>query len=86
MAKTELIKVGNYYVPKQYRFDDDGMERAFGPDDVNASLPGLKWDDELGKWAVNFHSPDSGGYETMGFVWYFDTIEDLIEVMKAGGK
>jgi hypothetical protein len=79
-TKTKgLIKVDNHYVPWNYRNHSD----TAGPteEDENADLPTISWDKEYGKYKVDFMGADHGGYDVRPFVWYFDTIDDILAEM-----
>lgn len=81
----DLIKVNNHYVPWSYRryveageIIEDESEYC---EDKNASLPMISWDEKYKKWKVAFDGPDTGGYDSQPFAWYFNTKEEIFEAM-----
>lgn len=80
-----LVKVGNHYVPWNYRFyRENGINVPEDPEhfeDVNSSIPTIGWDEEFHKFTLSFAGPDYGGYDVQGFVWYFDSIADILTEM-----
>ncbi len=78
-----LIKVDNHYVPWGYRNHADTLEPT-GPDyydDVYAKMPKVEWCDKYKKYKLTFHGTDFGGYEADEFEWYFDTKEEIFELI-----
>lgn len=77
----KLIKVGNHYVPEEYRIWSNTKEERPPAyyEDADAALPSIHWDQELNKYVVEFSGPDSGGYDVMMFTWYYDSIQDYLK-------
>ena len=78
-----LVKVNNHYVPWDYVFHTiSGQPRNTDyVQDANAELPKISWCDEHKKYEVEFTGADCGGRDTRSFVWYFDTVADIMEEM-----
>ena len=80
-----LIKVGNHYVPWEYRNhaeltgDTPAIPEHY--EDVYAALPTIEWCKERMKWKVTFAAADIGGYDVCTIEWYFDSKEDIIQEM-----
>jgi hypothetical protein len=75
-----LVKSGSHHVPWDYRYDagtSKEMESEYY-DDVNASLPSISWCEKYKKYKVEFSDADIGGYDVQPFVWYFDSLEDIL--------
>jgi len=86
-----LIKIGNHYVSYGYRnyINSDGSEEPAEEEhyeDVNAFLPKISWNGFYRKWQVKFSGADSGGYDVQNFIWYFSTLEGIINEMKGNGR
>jgi len=86
-----LIKIGSHYVLYSYRTDvkSDGsekhrIEQHF--EDVNVTFPKISWNESYEKWQVKFDGADFAGYDVQHFVWYFDSVEDIINEMKENGR
>lgn len=76
----ELIRRNGYYVPKHYEFDGDTNKRLEERyyDDVNASVPTIKYNKEIKKWELSFASADIGGYDAIELNYFFDTKEEAV--------
>jgi hypothetical protein len=81
-----LIKAGNdvtYYVPWWYRhfLDTELPMKPESVEDVNMFIPTISWCDEHKKWKLTTSGADSGGYDVQDFEIYFDTKEEILELM-----
>jgi hypothetical protein len=48
---------------------------------TNVVMPKLRWSEKHNKWQLSLNSPDTGGYDCINLVLYFDTKEDAIKAM-----
>jgi hypothetical protein len=82
-AKQPLIKVDNHYVEWSYHHYGDTGEKTLDAhkEDLNAYLPHIEWCNIRGKFKVSFTAADTGGYDVINIVWYFDSTEDILKAM-----
>jgi hypothetical protein len=81
-----LVKSGNHYVPWSYCHFIHTGEPSPGIEDANASLPSISWCEKYKKYKVEFNDADIGGYDVQPFVWYFDSLEDILLEMGVNPK
>jgi hypothetical protein len=82
--RCEVQEDGNeitYYVPKSYDVWSDTLKvrDKESREDVNACLPTVEFDKKVGKWRFDF---TSGGYDVQPFSYYFDDLNDLLDMMQ----
>ena len=81
-----LVKHCDHYVPWGYQnYFNTKKNKPVGLEyhkDSNASLPTISRCPKYEKWKVAFVCPDTGGYDTAHFVWYFDNKEDIFKHMR----
>jgi hypothetical protein len=81
-----LIKDGTdtpYYVPWWYRnsIDSELPTDSKYFEDANMSIPKISWCDRHKKWKLTTSGADAGGYDVQDFEIYFDTKEEIFELM-----
>lgn len=59
-------------------------ENEYIENDSKASLPSIYFDEECKKWCLKFTSVDTGEYDAVVFVYYYDSL--LILLRKLGIK
>jgi hypothetical protein len=78
----------HYFVPWAYRYwtdTEEPREKEYF-EDVNMFIPKISWSEEHKKWKLITSGADCGGYDVQDFEIYFDTKEEIFELMLKGDE